>query len=209
MARHIDPKCKLCRREGEKLYLKGERCFTPKCAMNRRAYAPGQHGPTSKTRPTQFGLQLREKQKAKNIYGVMETQFRNYFDKAKKKVGDTGAFLIQMLEMRLDNIAYRSGLIKSRALARQLVNHGHVLVNGKKVSIPSYQVKAGDIITLAPAIAAKLGTEDEKVRLGKLTPPGWLHLEAKDLSAKVLHAPEGEELKQNFDATKIVEFYSR
>jgi small subunit ribosomal protein S4 len=208
MARHIDPKCKLCRREGEKLYLKGDRCFTPKCSITRRSYAPGVHGPNSKTRPTQYGLQLREKQKAKNIYGIMERQFSNYFEKATKRIGDTGAFLVQLLEMRLDNIVFRSGLTKSRALARQLVTHGHITVNGKKVSVPSYQVKEGDIIGLDATIGNKVSDED-KIRLEKHQAPAWLRLEAKDVTAKVLHVPQGDELKQSFDPTKIVEFYSR
>lgn len=209
MARKQEPKCKQCRREGEKLYLKGERCFTPKCAIVRRGFKPGQHGPTSRTRPTPYGIQLREKQKAKNVYGVRERQFENYFFKATKQVGNTGNFLVQMLELRLDNIVYRLGLAKSRALARQLVSHGHVRVDGKKVNIASYQVKAGDIITLTSNILKSKLLENDGPRVEKHTTPGWLHLEAKEMTGKVLSKPDGEDLKQNFDPRLIVEFYSR
>ncbi len=209
MGRRLEAKCKQCRREGEKLYLKGDKCFTPKCPVTRRGYKPGQHGPTSRTRPTPFGIQLREKQKAKNTYGLMETQFRNYFEKATRKLGNTGSFLMQMLEMRLDNVIYRLGFAKSRSLARQLAGHGHIRVNGKKVTIPSFQTKPGDVVTLSPRIAKSKLFADEAARLEKHQAPSWLHLDAKELTGKVLSAPEGEELKQNFDPKLIVEFYSR
>ena len=209
MARKQEPKCKQCRREGEKLYLKGERCFTPKCAVVRRGTKPGQHGPTSRTRPTPYGIQLREKQKAKNVYGVRERQFENYFMKATRQVGNTGSFLVQMLELRLDNVVFRLGLAKSRALARQLVSHGHVRVNGKKVNVASYQVKAGDIISLSPRVMKSKLMENEGPRMEKYQAPKWLHLEPKEVTGKVLNKPEGEDLKQNFDPRLIVEFYSR
>ena len=209
MARKQEPKCKQCRREGEKLYLKGERCFTPKCAVVRRGTKPGQHGPTSRTRPTPYGIQLREKQKAKNVYGVRERQFENYFMKATRQVGNTGSFLVQMLELRLDNVVFRLGLAKSRALARQLVSHGHVRVNGKKVNVASYQVKAGDVISLSPRVLKSKLMENEGPRMEKYQAPKWLHLEAKEVTGKVLNKPEGEDLKQNFDPRLIVEFYSR
>ena len=209
MGRRLEAKCKQCRREGEKLYLKGDRCFTPKCAVVRRAFKPGMHGPTSRTRPTPFGIQLREKQKAKNTYGILETQFRNYFEKATRKLGNTGSFLVQMLETRLDNVVYRLGFAKSRALARQLAGHGHIRVNGKKVTIPSYQTKPGDVITLSPRITKSKLFAEEAARLEKHQAPSWLHLEAAALSGKVLSLPQGAELKQNFDPKLIVEFYSR
>jgi small subunit ribosomal protein S4 len=209
MARKQEPKCKQCRREGEKLYLKGERCLTPKCGIVRRGFKPGQHGPTSRTRPTPYGIQLREKQKAKNVYGIKERQFSNYFDKATRQVGNTGSFLVQMLEARLDNVVYRTGFAKSRALARQLVSHGHVRVSGKKVNVASYQVKAGDLITLTPSIQKSKLLENEMARIEKHTAPGWLHIDAKEMVGKVLNLPEGEDLKQNFDPRLIVEFYSR
>ncbi len=209
MGRRLEPKCKQCRREGEKLYLKGDKCFTPKCPVSRRPFKPGMHGPTSRTRPTPYGIQLREKQKAKNTYGLMERQFHNYFVKATKKTGNTGSFLVQMLELRLDNIVFRLGFGKSRALARQLVGHGHIRVNGKKITIPSYQTKPGDLITLSANIDKSKLFADDAQRLEKHQPPSWLHLEAAKKTGKVLNRPEGDELKQNFDPKLIVEFYSR
>ena len=209
MGRRLEAKCKQCRREGEKLYLKGERCFTAKCAMSRRPFKPGMHGPTSRTRPTPYGIQLREKQKAKNTYGLMETQFRNYFEKATRKVGNTGDYLVQSLEMRLDNVMYRLGFARSRALARQLVGHGHVRVGGKKVTIPSFQTKPGDIITISDKLSKKFLTEADVQRLEKHQTPGWLHLEAGAKTGKVLSKPDGADLKQSFDPKLIVEFYSR
>ncbi|MFC1703015.1 30S ribosomal protein S4 [Patescibacteria group bacterium] len=205
----IDSKCKMCRREGEKLHLKGEKCMTAKCPIVKRNYKPGMHGPTSRSRPTPYGIQLREKQKAKNSYLLMEKQFRGYFEKASRKVGNTGDFLVQMLETRLDNVVYRLGFGKSRTLARQLVGHGHVLVNGKKVTIPSYQVKMGDIVTLSENIKKSKLMENELARLEQLEVPSWLHLDAKALTGKVLNQPEGEELRHGFNPKLIVEFYSR
>ncbi len=209
MGRRLEPKCKQCRREGEKLYLKGDRCLTPKCAITRRSYKPGIHGPNSRTRPTPFGIQLREKQKAKNTYGLMERQFENYFEKATRQIGNTGSFLVQMLEMRLDNVVYRLGFGKSRSLARQLIGHGHIRINGKKVTIPSYQTKAGDMITLSDGISKSKLFESEAQRLEKHQAPSWLNLDAASKTGKVLTKPEGDELKQNFDPKLIVEFYSR
>lgn len=209
MGRRLEPKCKQCRREGEKLYLKGDKCFTPKCPVSRRSYKPGMHGPTSRTRPTPYGLQLREKQKAKNTYGILEKQFRSYFEKATRKQGNTGEFLIQMLELRLDNVVYRLGFTKSRASARQVVGHGHVLVNGKRVTIPSFQAKPGDVITLSAGIAKSKLFEDDAERLSKHAAPGWLNLEASTRTGKVVTIPSGDDLKQNFDPKPIVEFYSR
>lgn len=208
MGRRLEPKCKQCRREGEKLYLKGEKCFTPKCPVSRRSYKPGQHGPTSRSRPTPYGTQLREKQKARNTYGLMEKQFRRYFDKAKAKEGNTTDLLVQMLETRLDNVVFRLGLGRSRALSRQMIGHGHVTVNGKRVTIPSYQLKPGDVVSFKEA--TKTGAmKNEAARLEQVKVPSWLHLEAAEMSGKVLNLPSDADLKQNFDPTLIVEFYSR
>lgn len=192
-----------------KLDLKGEKCMTAKCPMVKRSYRPGQHGPTSRVRPTPYGTQLREKQKAKASYGLMEKQFRGYFEKAKRLTGDTTDVFVRLLEMRLDNVVYRLGLSRSRALARQIVNHGHVLVNGKTVTIPSYQVRAGDIITLSEKLRQGNTLQSEMGRLDQKTTPSWLNLDAAEVSGKVLHAPQDEDLKQNFDPKLIVEFYSR
>ncbi len=209
MGRRLEPKCKQCRREGSKLYLKSDKCLTAKCPIVRRNFKPGVHGPTSRTRPTPYGLQLREKQKAKELYGLQERQFANYFAKAKKIVGNTASFLVQMLEMRLDNVVYRLGFAKSRAMARQLVNHGLIRVNGKKVTIPSYQTRVGEVITIKEKTLKSKLFENEAARLEKVTPPSWLNLDAKAMTGKVLNKPEGEDLKQSFDPRLIVEFYSR
>ncbi|MFH1047777.1 MAG: 30S ribosomal protein S4 [Patescibacteria group bacterium] len=210
MGRNLEPKCKQCRREGEKLYLKGEKCTTAKCAMVKRSYRPGQHGPVNRTRPTPYGTQLREKQKAKNTYGLIEKQFRSYFDKAKRQTGNTTDLMVRLLEMRLDNVVFRLGFARSRALARQIVNHGHVKVNGKTVTIPSYQVREGDLITLSTKARKGNMLQGELAKLEQHLTPSWLHVEAEDeLTGKVLHAPQDEDLKQNFNPMLIVEFYSR
>lgn len=209
MGRNLDPKCKQCRREGEKLYLKGEKCLGPKCPVTRRAFPPGQHGPTSRTRLTPYGIQLREKQKAKRIYGMMERQFENYFTKAATKTGDTGVFLKQYLELRFDNVLYRLGFAKSRKQGRQMATHGLFAINSKSVDIPSYQLRPGDIITIKDSKKAKKIFAEAKERLAKVQPPGWLTLDADSLSGKVLNRPTAEELDKSFDAKLIVEFYSR
>lgn len=209
MPRKTSPKCKQCRREGQKLNLKGERCLTAKCAISRRPFPPGQHGPTARVRLTPYGTQLREKQKAKNVYGMRERQFQLYFAKASRQVGNTAEFLVQLLEMRLDNVVYRLGFGKTRSLARQLVSHGHILVNGRKVNIPSFQVKAGDVVTISEPTKKSKVIEQELTRLEKHEAPQWLHLESKTLTGKVLSKPAGADLKQNFDPRLIVEFYSR
>jgi len=209
MGRNLEPKCKQCRREGEKLYLKGEKCSTTKCPMVQRSYRPGQHGPVNRVRPTAFGIQLREKQKAKNTYGLMEKQFRNYFEKAKNTSGNTTDVLVRLLELRLDNVVYRLGLARSRSLARQIVNHGHVLVNGKTVTIPSYQVREGELITVDEKSRSGQMLLGEMARLDQHQTPSWLHMEAGEFTGKVLHAPQDDDLKQNFNPKLIVEFYSR
>jgi small subunit ribosomal protein S4 len=209
MPRKLGSKCKQCRREGQKLNLKGERCMTAKCSMSRRPFPPGQHGPTARIRLTPYGTQLREKQKAKNTYGLRERQFSGYFAKASRRVGNTAEFLVQLLEMRLDNVVFRLGLAKTRSLGRQLVGHGHIKVNDRKVDVPSFQVKPGDVITVRETTKKSKVIEGETVRMEKHEAPKWLHFEAKSLTGKVLSKPEGADLKQNFDPRLIVEFYSR
>ncbi|MEA3272409.1 MAG: 30S ribosomal protein S4 [Patescibacteria group bacterium] len=203
------PQCKKCRREGEKLFLKGEKCLSSKCPMLRRNYPPGIHGPKRKRRMTGYGTQLREKQKAKRLYSMGEKQFRNYFEKAVEKKGDTGEILVAMLEARLDNVVHKLGFTKSRRQARQLVNHAHFLVNGKKVNIPSYQTKTGEIIELREKSKVSEIFLSVMPSLVKHKTPSWLSLDAKTGTGKIVSIPQDEELKQNFDPKLIVEFYSR
>lgn len=212
MARYIGPVCRLCRREGEKLYLKGERCFTPKCAIERRNYPPGQHGRElqfRRSRPSDYGLQLREKQKLRRIYGVLERQFRRYFEIAQRARGMTGALLLILLERRLDNVVYRLGFASSRAQARQLVRHGHFEVNGRKVDIPSYQVKPGDVIRVRESSREKDYFKNILERVENYRPPAWLQLNPQDLSGQVLRLPVREEIDTRVQEHLIVEFYSR
>jgi small subunit ribosomal protein S4 len=209
MGRKLEPKCKQCRREGEKLYLKGEKCLGPKCPVTRRAFPPGQHGPTSRARITPFGVQLREKQKAKKLYGLMEKQFRNYFEKAALRQGDTGVFLKQFLELRFDNVVYRLGFARSRANARQMVGHGLFMVNGKFVNIPSYQLRPGDIVTIKENRTNRGNFKDAQDRLSKREMPSWLNLDVATLTGKILNRPSPEDLERSFDSKLIVEFYSR
>jgi len=211
MARNLDPKCKRCRREGEKLYLKGEKCFTPKCPMLKRNYPPGIHGPKFQTRGFRrlkdYGTQLREKQKAKQIYGILEKQFRNYIKKAMKKDGDSGENLLTLLEQRLDNIVYRLGLAKSRSIARQSVSHNHILVNNRMVNISSAHVKIGDIITIREK--SKKNFSDINKSTQKQDTASWLEFDYKNLSGKVLSKPPLEEIEQTLNLPLIIEFYSR
>lgn len=207
MARSLDPKCKKCRRENEKLFLKGERCFSPKCAMVKRNYPPGLHGPKRQSRPTQYGMQLREKQKVKKIYGVLEKQFRNYYTKAARQSGNASENLLRLLEMRLDNVVYRLGLASSRNLARQLVSHGHLCVNNKKVTIPSYQVKVGDKISVKPGNEQTPLFRDFLKASKKRDLPDWLEL--NELEGKVTSLPKLDEIMQSFNMSLIIEFYSR
>lgn len=209
MAKSLDPQCKQCRREGTKLFLKGEKCFSPKCPVLKRNYPPGIHGIKSRKRSTEYGNQLREKQKAKRIYGILERQFKNYYQKAIRQQGDTGEILQQLLEMRLDNVIYRAGLASSRRQARQMVNHNLFLVNGKKVNIPSYQVKPKDEITIKPEKEkAKIFAELEK-KLEKYEAPAWVNFDLKTKTTKILNKPNQEELEQTFNPRLIVEFYSK
>jgi len=207
MARYLDSKCRLCRREGTKLFLKGERCFSPKCPLEKKgAVAPGQHGLKMRRRLSEYGVQLREKQKAKRTYGVLERQFRRYFKKAFKKRGVTGEALLQLLELRLDNVVYRLGLVPSRSVARQLVRHGHILVDGKKVDIPSYQVKPGQVINLNPK-AMKIEVVKKSLAEKKKEIPSWL--QKKAAVGKIIRLPTREEIGADIAEQLIVEYYSR
>ena len=209
MARYIGPVCRLCRREGMKLFLKGERCYTEKCAIEKRNLPPGQHGKARKAKLVGYGLQLREKQKVKRIYGVLENQFRHYFETAERTRGITGEMLLQLLERRLDNVIYRLGLATSRPQARQLVRHGHFLVNGKKVDIPSYSVKAGDVISVkgASAQAAVLAHAMEEVKGRGI--PAWLAFDASNMSGRVVSLPTREQINLPVQEQLIVELYSK
>jgi small subunit ribosomal protein S4 len=209
MAVYHDAKCRLCRREGMKLHLKGQRCLSDKCAMERRAYAPGEHGKSRRIKETNYGQQLREKQKARRIYGVLERQFRHFFTKAAASKGVTGETLLQMLECRLDNVVFRLGFAPNRAMARQLVCHGHVVVNGRKVDIPSYQVKAGSEIGLREK-SRKLAviTSALEARKGQAAPE-WLSLSAEKLSGRVLSIPTRQSIVVPINEQLIVELYSK
>ncbi len=210
MGRNIDNKCKQCRRIGEKLFLKGERCHTPKCAMVKRNYIPGFHGPkVHKKRLSDYGLQLAQKQKAKKFYGLMEKQFRLTFEKASKKSGDAGKNFLRALEMRLDNVVFRSGWSPSRALARQLVNHGHFTVNGKKTDIPSFVVKPGQIIKVKKTSQNLFYFRTIQEKFKKVDRPSWLNFDSSDSSIKVLHEPQETDLPQNLDVQVIIEYYSK
>ena len=206
MARYTDANCRLCRREGQKLFLKGERCYSGKCAIEKRNYAPGQHGQARK-KMSDYGLQLREKQKAKRFYGMQETQFRNLFDKATKKAGKTGENLLILLETRLDNVVFRLGFAASRKEARQLVTHGHFTVNGKKANIPSMEVKAGDVI----AVKAKSQSSPKfkEIKEMSITVPSWMTVDVDKLEGKVVTLPTREEIDTPIAEHLIVELYSK
>ncbi|WAH37416.1 30S ribosomal protein S4 [Alicyclobacillus dauci] len=208
MARYTGPVCRLCRREGIKLYLKGDRCFSEKCAIDRRPYAPGQHGQGRK-RTSEYGSQLREKQKARRYYGVLENQFGRYYEEAARRRGVTGENLLELLESRLDNVVYRLGFAASRAEARQLVRHGHFNVNGRRVDIPSYLVREGDVIAVREK-SREAGRVKELVELlGTRTIPAWLEMDAENLSGKVLRKPAREEIDTPIEEQMIIEHYSR
>lgn len=209
MARYTGSVCRLCRRERTKLFLKGDRCFKEKCALERRAYPPGQHGQRRGRRTLGYGLQLREKQKVKRIYGIKERQFRNYFRKADRKKGITGETLLTMLERRLDNVAYNLGFGASRAQARQLVRHGHIVVDGKKVTIPSAPVAVDQVISVKES-----SRKNEYIRASVETArgrgvPDWLELDPENFTGKVLHLPTREDIKIPIQEQLIVELYSR
>ena len=208
MARYTDEQCRICRREGQKLFLKGSRCYTDKCSISRRNYAPGQHG-QKRAKLSEYGTQLREKQKTKSYYGVGEKQFRGYFEMASNKKGVTGENLLQILESRLDNVVYRLGFGASRAQARQLVNHGQFEVNGQKVDIPSYLVKAGDVITVRE-IKKDNATIKVNVEANAARPvPAWLELNNETLSGKVVRLASREDVDIAIEEHLIVELYSK
>jgi small subunit ribosomal protein S4 len=211
MARYKDAVCKQCRREGEKLFLKGERCVSPKCAFERRPYPPGSHGKQSQFRrkTSDYGLQLRAKQKARRVYGVLERQFRRYFREAEKQRGQTGANLLILLESRLDNVVYRLGFAASRPQARQLVRHGHLEVNGRKVNIPSYSVKAGDVVMVRLRSRQMTYFKDLFHDLPHRPVPEWMSRDDEVMSGRVMALPERKDIDVTLNEQLIVEYYSR
>jgi small subunit ribosomal protein S4 len=209
MARETQPKCKQCRRAGEKLFLKGERCNSAKCAIVRRNYPPGFHGPKGRGRLTDYALQLAEKQKAKRQYHLMEKQFRIAFDNAKSKQGNTADNFLQILEMRLDNVIYRAGFAKSRPQARQIVSHSLVTVNDRACNIPSRAMRSGDVIKIKNTKKNAKIFKDLESQLKKIEGVGWLNVDSSGPMIKVLHAPDAQAMQPNFSPQMIVEFYSR
>ena len=209
MARYTDSGCRQCRREGIKLFLKGDRCYSAKCAITKRHTPPGQHGQSRAKKPSEYGLQLREKQKCRRAYGVLESQFRKYYDMAANMRGVTGDNMLSLLERRLDNVAFRLGFGNSRAMARQLVTHGHILVDGKKVDIPSYLVKPGQVISVRSKSRDMQHLKELREQGSKNTIPKWLELDAENLSGKVMALPQRDDIDLTLEEHLIVEFYSR
>ena len=208
MARNLD-KCRHCRREGEKLFLKGEKCFTDKCPVERRAYAPGQHGQKSGARMSDYGKQLREKQKLRRTYGVLERQFRNIYAEASRSKGVTGERLLQLLESRLDTVVYRMGFGASRAEGRQIVRHNAILVNGKRVNIPSYQVRAGDVIEVASKAKEQLRIKAAAEAAASRRIPEWMEVDSKGLKGTFKALPARADLPQTINESLIIELYSK
>jgi small subunit ribosomal protein S4 len=209
MARYIGPVCRLCRREGMKLFLKGERCYTDKCAIEKRNVPPGQHGRSRKAKMVGYGVQLREKQKVKRTYGVLENQFRRYFEAADRQKGVTGELLLQFLERRLDNVIYRLGFATSRAQARQLVRHGHFLVNGKKVDIPSYSVRSGDTVAVRSGSAENPTIQHAMEEVKGRGIPEWLLFDSATTSGRISQLPTREQINLPVQEQLIVELYSK
>lgn len=209
MARYSGPSCKLCRRERQKLFLKGSKCFTEKCPLENKNYAPGQHGLSSRAKVSDFSLQLREKQKVKRIYGVLETQFRNYFKKATKQKGRTGENLVKLLERRFDNVVYRFGLAPSRKSARQLILHKHFKINGNSVNVPSYLLKSGDTINVDESSRQLKLIHDSMKRIKDEMLPQWLQLDKAQLKGTILAIPDRTEIPFNANEQLIVELYSK
>lgn len=208
MAKYTGANCKVCRREGCKLFLKGDRCVTGKCALDRRPTVPGQHGEASlRKKPTGYALQLREKQKVKRAYGLLEKQFKTYYLEAKRQKGATGEVMLSLLERRLDNVVYRLGFGVSRTQCRQIVNHGHITVNGKSVNIPSYQVKVGDIIAVKENAADS--SLFKEIKGSKIIAPKWLEVDSTALSGKVIANPDRSDIDLNISEHLIIELYSR
>lgn len=208
MARYTDASCRLCRREGMKLFLKGDRCYTDKCAINKRNYAPGQHGQSRAKKQSNYGMQLREKQKVKRIYGMLETQFRNLFEKAEKMKGMAGENMLSLLERRLDNTVYRMGLAGSRKEARQLVRHGHFTLNGNKVNIPSLTVEVGDVIAVKEKSRSSAKFKSLVENFTRVV-PNWLDVEVEKMSGKVVSLPTREDIDLDIAEHLIVELYSK
>lgn len=208
MARYTGAVCRQCRREGQKLFLKGERCYSDKCAISKREYAPGQHGQGRK-KVSEYGLQLRAKQKAKRFYGVLESQFAKYYEMADRKAGMTGENLLQLLESRMDNAVYRLGFAMSRAEARQLVVHGHYTVNGRKVTIPSYLLKEGDVVAISDKSRQSDKFKAVLEACGARPVPVWMELDRDKQEAKILRMPNREEIDLDVEETLIVELYSK
>jgi small subunit ribosomal protein S4 len=209
LARYTDPVCRLCRREGIKLFLKGPKCFSDKCPLEKRNFAPGQHGKDRKAKIVGYGLQLREKQKTKRMYFTQESQFRNYFEKAARTKGVTGEMLLQQLERRLDTVVHRLGFGISRRQARQLVRHGHIHVNGHKVNIPSYQVNVGDEIIIRESSRKLVILEQAKEFASHQNSPGWLEIDRDNFKGRVLSLPKREEIQLPVNEQLIVELYSK
>ncbi len=210
MAKSIDAKCRKCRRAGEKLFLKGDRCLTPKCGMVRRAYAPGVHGKKVTRSGSEYGAQLMAKQKIKRIYGVLEKQFRKHFNDVRSKPGIVGDLLLERLERRLDNVVYRIGFAASRAQARQLVSHGLIMVDGEKMSIPSAEMKAGSTISIKKNKAGEKYLKNlEQIIKNKKDFPGWISFDAEKMEGKIVSRPTKDEIGINVDAQVVVEYYSR
>lgn len=209
MARYTGPVCRLCRREDQKLFLKGDRCFSDKCAYDRRQYPPGQHGQGRRRRPSDYGHQLREKQKVKRMYGLLEKQFRGYYFKATRMKGVTGENLLRLLERRLDNVALRCGFAASHAEARQLVRHGHFFVNGKKLNIPSYQVNENDVIEVREKSKTVQKIVDAQANLERSPLPNWIEIDKAKFSAKITQMPARADIAADIDEQLIVELYSK
>ncbi len=209
MARYTDPSCRLCRRERQKLFLKGTKCYTEKCPVERRAFPPGQHGQSRRQKVSEYGVQLREKQKVRRMYGLQETQFRNTFAKALKQTGRTGELLVKLLERRLDNVVYRLGLASSRKAARQLVVHGHFTVNNTPVDIPSYLLKAGDVVKVCDKAKKMEVLHSSMKRMKDTAMLPWLSLDKATMTGTFLNVPERADIPLNADEQLIVELYSK
>jgi len=209
MGRYIEPSCRLCRRERQKLFLKGTKCFTEKCPVERRGYPPGQHGQSRRQKISEYGVQLREKQKIRRMYGLMEKQFRNYFDKALHQTGRTGESLVKLLERRLDNVVYRLGFAPSRKSARQLVTHGHLMVNNRIVSAPSYTVKPGDVVQVREKSKKLEMIHSSMKRVKDNMLPSWLNLDKASMIGTFLHVPERADIPLGANEQLVVELYSK
>ncbi len=209
MARYTAPSCRLCRRERQKLFLKGTKCFTEKCPVERRAFPPGQHGQSRRTKISEYGIQLREKQKIRRMYGLMEGQFHNYFEKALKQTGRTGENLVKLLERRLDNVVYRLGFAPSRKTARQLITHGHFLVNSKPVDIPSFQMRAGDTVAVREKSRTIEIVHSSMKRMKDNAMPSWLSLDKAGMVGTFLDVPARADIPLNADEQLVVELYSK